>query len=247
MCVVKTAFLFTFLQSFQIVWWIRYLNWFRPPHAGQPRQKEERRPKYGLSQYTHIWAGLQPLCPDTNTEKNETQGNLPGTSPSPLLTGHPISNIDFWTEMSRLHISFFSVNLYFNWKGFRLFQVEKGFLWWLNHCIPPVIVFICVSWVSHLMWWCYDQLRLVVTLSATWSLSAQRGVSCIKLSSVTDLSSRVRPNNSSELIRHERNVRWAFLVSQVNFAQLCRFKHLRVAQLETICVRKNVAQIFAVL
>ena len=126
MCVVKTAFLFTFLQSFQIVWWIRYLNWFRPPHAGQPRQKEERRPKYGLSQYTHIWAGLQPLCPDTNTGENETKGNLPGTSPSPLLTGHPISNIDFWTEMSRLHISFFSVNLYFNWKGFRPISGGEG-------------------------------------------------------------------------------------------------------------------------
>ena len=60
-----------------------------------------------------------------------------------------------------------------------------------------------LTWPNE-VWECCDPLRLVVTLPAT-SPCAQRVMSCIKLSSVTDLSSPVRPNNSSELIRHEHN------------------------------------------
>ena len=64
------AFLFTFLRLFQIVWWIRYLNWFRPTHF-KPDQAEgrerERWPKYGPSQYIqHIWAELSSWSSDTN-------------------------------------------------------------------------------------------------------------------------------------------------------------------------------------
>ena len=73
--------------------------------------------------------------------------------------------------------------------------------WYSHYCFissPQML-----TWPNE-VWECCDPLRLVVTLPAT-SPCAQRVMSCIKLSSVTDLSSPVRPNNSSELIRHEHN------------------------------------------
>ena len=142
------AFLFTFLRLFQIVWWIRYLNWFRPTHF-KPDQAEgrerERWPKYGPSQYIqHIWAELSSWSSDTNMWCGCL---LSGVSPFP------------WFSPDLLRSEY--VMIYWDW-----------------------------LWLSQLP-----------ALS-----NAQRAMSCIKLSSVTDLSSPVRSNNSAELIRHEHNL-----------------------------------------